>query len=164
MLPMLSSLRRAQEESEAVTDSMLVPSRKGMGKLQNHIRNGASRTWYLAASDMEPVRTRSSMNAVTMDTRFFCYLLPCCLWWRLADLCCSDDKLFVRVHWRVLRSPGNMFFAILWGAKRNIVRMSQTMHSLYLAQSAWKDGIVTFDLQELLDGWDVAEFEYHVCM
>ena len=44
---------------------MLVPSRKGAGKLRNHIRNGASRTWYLAASNTEPVRTHSSMNAVT---------------------------------------------------------------------------------------------------
>ena len=66
MLLMLPSLGRAWEELEAVTDSMLVPSRKGAGELQNHIQNGASRTWYLAASDTEPVRTRSSMNAVNM--------------------------------------------------------------------------------------------------
>ena len=65
MLPMLPSLRRAWEELEAVADSMLVPSWKGMGKLWNHLQNGASRTQYLAASDTEPVRTRSSMNAVT---------------------------------------------------------------------------------------------------
>ena len=67
MLPMLPSLRRAREELEAVTDSMLVPPQKGAGKLQNHIWNGASRTWYLAASDTEPVGTHSSMNAVIND-------------------------------------------------------------------------------------------------
>ena len=55
MLLMLPSLGRAWEESEAVTDSVPVLSRKGAGKLQNHLRNGASRTWYLEASIMEPV-------------------------------------------------------------------------------------------------------------
>ena len=66
MLPMLLSLGRAWEESEAVTDSVPVPSRKGMGKLQNHLRNSASRTQYLEASNMEPARTCSSMNAVSV--------------------------------------------------------------------------------------------------
>ena len=68
MLPMLPSLRRVQEESEAVTDSVPVPSRNGVGKLQNHLQNGASRTWYLEASDMEPARTCSSMNTVRVYT------------------------------------------------------------------------------------------------
>ena len=66
MLPMLLSLRMAWEESEAVTDSVPVLSRKGAGKLWNHLRNCASRTWYLEASNMEPARTCSSMNTVTM--------------------------------------------------------------------------------------------------
>ena len=65
MLPMLPSLGRAWEESEAVTDSVPVPSRKGAGNLQNHLRNGASRTWYLEASDMDPAGTCSSMNTVS---------------------------------------------------------------------------------------------------
>ena len=64
MLLMLPSLGRVREESEAVTDSVPVPSQKGMGKLWNHLRNGASRTQYLEASDMEPARTCSSMNTV----------------------------------------------------------------------------------------------------
>ena len=64
MLPMLPSLRRAWEESEAVTDSVPIPSRKDMGKLRNHLWNGASRTQYLEASDMEPAGTCSSMNTV----------------------------------------------------------------------------------------------------
>ena len=64
MLLMLPSLGRAQEESEAVTDSVPVPSQKGMGKLQNHLWNCASRTQYLEASDMEPAGTCSSMNTV----------------------------------------------------------------------------------------------------
>ena len=62
---MLLGLRRAWEESEAVTDSVPVPSRKGVGKLRNHLRNCASRTWYLEASDMEPAGTCSSMNTVS---------------------------------------------------------------------------------------------------
>ena len=66
MLPMLPSLGRAQEESEAVTDSVPVPSRSGVGKLWNHLWNGASRTWYLEASNTEPARTCSSMNAVSV--------------------------------------------------------------------------------------------------
>ena len=65
MLPMLPSLERAWEESEAVADSVPVPSRKGAGKLQNHLRNGASRTQYLEASDTEPAGTCSSMNTVS---------------------------------------------------------------------------------------------------
>ena len=65
MLPMLPSLGRAREESEAVTDSVPVLSWKGTGKLWNHLQNGASRTQYLEASDMEPARTCSSMNAIT---------------------------------------------------------------------------------------------------
>ena len=68
MLLMLPSVGRVWEESEAVTDSVPVPSRKGMGKLQNHLQNGASRTWYLEASDMEPAGTCSSMNTVTSST------------------------------------------------------------------------------------------------
>ena len=64
MLPMLPSLRRAQEESEAVADSVPVLSQKGAGKLQNHLQNCASRTRYLEASDMEPARTCLSMNTV----------------------------------------------------------------------------------------------------
>ena len=66
MLSMLPSLGRAREESEAVTDSVPVPSQKGAGKLQNHLRNGASRTWYLEASNTEPARTCSSMNTVNI--------------------------------------------------------------------------------------------------
>ena len=65
MLPMLPSLGRVQEESEAVTDSVPVLSQKGAGKLWNHLRNCASRTWYLEASNMEPARTCSSMNTVS---------------------------------------------------------------------------------------------------
>ena len=65
MLPMLPSLGRVREESEAVTDSVPVPSRKGVGKLRNHLRNGAARTWYLEASDTELARTCSSMNTVS---------------------------------------------------------------------------------------------------
>ena len=61
---MLLSLGRAQEELEAVTDSVPVLSWKGMGKLQNHLRNCASRTQYLEVSDMEPAGTCSSMNTV----------------------------------------------------------------------------------------------------
>ena len=67
MLPMLLSLGRAREESEAVTDSVPVPSRKGTGKLQNHLQNSASRTQYLEASDTEPAGTCSSMNTVTFN-------------------------------------------------------------------------------------------------
>ena len=66
MLLMLPSLGRALEESEAVADSVPVPSRKGAGKLRNHLRNGASRTRYLEASDTEPAGTCSSMNTVTL--------------------------------------------------------------------------------------------------
>ena len=65
MLLMLSSLRRVQEELEAVTNSVPVPSWKGTGKLQNHLWNCTSRTWYLEASDMEPAGTCSSMNTVS---------------------------------------------------------------------------------------------------
>ena len=68
MLPMLLSLGRAWEESEAVTDSVPVPSQKGMGKLQNHLQNSASRTQYLEASDTEPAGTCSSMNTVSCGT------------------------------------------------------------------------------------------------
>ena len=66
MLPMLPSLGRVREESEAVTDSVPVPSRKGVGKLRNHLRNGPSRTRYLEAFDTEPARTCSSMNTVSL--------------------------------------------------------------------------------------------------
>ena len=66
MLPMLPSLGRVWEESEAVTDSVPVPSWKGMGKLRNHLRNGASRTQYLEVSDTEPAGTCSSMNTVNI--------------------------------------------------------------------------------------------------
>ena len=69
MLPMLLSLRRAWEESEAVTDSVPVPSQKGAGKLWNHLQNGASRTRYLEASDTEPAGTCSSMNTVITCSR-----------------------------------------------------------------------------------------------
>ena len=65
MLLMLPSLGRAQEESEAVTDSVPVPSWKGVGKLWNHLQNCASRTRYLEASNMEPAGTCSSMNTVS---------------------------------------------------------------------------------------------------
>ena len=64
-LPMLPSLGRVQEELEAVTDSVPVPSQKDMGKLWNHLWNCASRTCYLEPSNMEPARTCSSMNTVT---------------------------------------------------------------------------------------------------
>ena len=67
MLPMLPSLGRAREESEAVTDSVPVLSQKGTGKLQNHLQNDASRTQYLEASNMEPAGTCSSMNTVKKD-------------------------------------------------------------------------------------------------
>ena len=40
-------------------------SQKGMGKLQNHLQNCASRTQYLEASNTEPAGTCSSMNTVT---------------------------------------------------------------------------------------------------
>ena len=63
---MLPSLIRAWEESEAVTDSVPVPSQKGAGKLWNHLQNGASRTQYLEASDTEPAGTCSSMNTVSI--------------------------------------------------------------------------------------------------
>ena len=66
MLPMLPSLRSAWEESEAVTDGVPVPSRKSTGKLQNHLQNGASRTRYLEASDIEPAGTCSIMNTVSI--------------------------------------------------------------------------------------------------
>ena len=62
---MLPSLRRAREESEAVTDNVPAPSQKGMGKLWNHLQNSASRTQYLEASNTEPAGTCSSMNTVT---------------------------------------------------------------------------------------------------
>ena len=78
MLPMLPSLRRAWEESEAVTDSVPVPSRKGAGKLWNHLRNGASRTQYLEASDTEPAGTCSSMNTVTDGMTICDAPLPAC--------------------------------------------------------------------------------------
>ena len=64
MLLMLPSLGRAWEESEAVTNSVPVPSQKGMGKLWNHLQNSASRTWYLEAFNTEPAGTCSSMNTV----------------------------------------------------------------------------------------------------
>ena len=67
MLLMLPSLGRVWEESEAVTDSVPVLSQKGTGKLWNHLWNGASRTRYLEASDMEPAGTCSSMNTVTCE-------------------------------------------------------------------------------------------------
>ena len=62
---MLLSRGRVWEESEAVTNSVPVLSRNGMGKLWNHLWNCASRTQYLEASNMEPARTCSSMNIVT---------------------------------------------------------------------------------------------------
>ena len=65
MLPMLPSLGRAQEESEAVTNSVPVLSWKDAGKLRNYLQNCASRTQYLEASNMEPAGTCSSMNTVT---------------------------------------------------------------------------------------------------
>ena len=71
MLLMLPSLRRVWEESEAVADSMPVPSQKGVGKLWDHLWNGAFRTWYLEASNMEPARTCLSMNTVN------CPMQPC---------------------------------------------------------------------------------------
>ena len=46
----------AQEESEAVTDSVPVLSWKGAGKLQNHLWNSASRMQYLEASNKELLR------------------------------------------------------------------------------------------------------------
>ena len=67
MLLMLPSLGRAWEESEAVADSVPVLSRKGTGKLRNHLRNGASRTQYLEASNTEPAGTCSSMNTVSNE-------------------------------------------------------------------------------------------------
>ena len=72
MLLMLLSLGRAQEESEAVADSVPVPSWKGAGKLRNHLRNSASRTRYLEASDMEPARTCLSMNTVSLPVCINC--------------------------------------------------------------------------------------------
>ena len=67
MLPMLLSLRRTQEESEAVTNSVPVLSQKRAGNLRNHLQNCASRTQYLEPSDMEPAGTCSSMNTVKGD-------------------------------------------------------------------------------------------------
>ena len=51
------------------TDSAPVPSRKGTGKLWNHLQNSASRAQYLEASDMEPAGTCSSMNTVSLNWR-----------------------------------------------------------------------------------------------
>ena len=105
---MLPSLRRAWEESEAVADSVPVPSRKGVGTLRNHLRNGASRTWYLEASNMEPAGTCSSMNTVRES---------------------SNDSILVFFGYFFDRS-GSFYYGYLfgWGVSRGTGRERGKVH------------------------------------
>ena len=104
---MLPSLGRAREESEAATDSVPVPSRKGMGKLWNHLQNSASRTWYLEVSDMEPAGTCSSLNAVICYLRLWSPCHPASVPGHPSLLTCaknSRESIVVSGEWVLISS------------------------------------------------------------